>query len=115
MNQPEARLPEVDQLRKRSLVVGAAALALCAGGAWANPPEFFHAYLTAYLFWIGIALGCLAILMLHHLVSGRWGFVVQRLLESGSRTIPLMALLFVPLLFGLRELFLWARPEAELA
>jgi hypothetical protein len=115
MSQPEARLPEVDQLRKRSLVVGAVALALCAGGAWANPPEFFHAYLTAYLFWIGIALGCLAILMLHHLVSGRWGFVVQRLLESGSRTIPLMALLFVPLLFGLRELFLWARPEAVAA
>ena len=115
MNQPEARLPEVDQLRKRSLVVGTVALALCAGGAWINPPEFFHAYLTAYLFWIGIALGCLAILMLHHLVSGRWGFVVQRLLESGSRTIPLMALLFVPLLFGLRELFLWARPEAVAA
>lgn len=115
MNQPGARLPEVDPLRKRSLIVGAVALALCAGGAWANPPEFFHAYLTAYLFWIGIALGCLAILMLHHLVSGRWGFVVQRLLESGSRTIPLMALLFVPLLFGLRELFLWARPEAVAA
>lgn len=115
MNQPETRLPEVDQLRKRSLVVGTAALALCAVGAWANPPEFFHAYLTAYLFWIGIALGCLAILMLHHLVSGRWGFVVQRLLESGSRTIPLMALLFVPLFFGLRDLFLWARPEAVAA
>ncbi|MBI4537328.1 MAG: hypothetical protein HY712_05165 [candidate division NC10 bacterium] len=115
MNHPEARLPEVDHLRRRSLVVGVAALALCAGGAVFDPPEFFHAYLTAYLFWIGIALGCLAILMLHHLVSGRWGFVIQRLLESGCRTLPLMALLFVPLLFGLRELFLWARPEAVAA
>lgn len=115
MNQPEAWPREVDQLRTRSLVVGAVALLLCAVGAFVSPPEFFHAYLMAYLFWIGIALGCLAILMLHHLVSGRWGFVIQRLLESGARTLPLMALLFVPLLFGLRELYLWARPEAVAA
>jgi len=112
MNQPDLRLPSVDHLRKRTLLVGAVALLLCAVGAVSNPPEFFHAYLTAYLFWIGIALGCLAILMLHHLVGGRWGFVIQRLLESAASTLPLLALLFVPLLFGLRELFLWARPEA---
>ena len=115
MNQPELWLPPVDQLRKRSLTVGIIALVACAAGAFASPPEFFHAYLTAYLFWIGIALGCLAILMLHHLVSGQWGFVIQRLLESGSRTLPLMALLFAPLLFGLRDLYLWARPEAVAA
>lgn len=115
MTQPEAWPSRMDRVRTRSLVVGAVALVPCAAGAWSNPPEFFHAYLMAYLFWLGIALGCLAILMLHHLVSGRWGFVIQRLLESGSRTLPLMALLFVPLLFGLRELFLWARPEAVAA
>lgn len=112
MTPAEAWLPPVDRLRTRSLLVGAVALLLCAAGAFAQPPEFFHAYLTAYLFWIGIALGCLALLMLHHLVSGRWGFVIQRLLESAASTLPLLALLFVPLLFGLRELFLWARPEA---
>lgn len=115
MIQPEVRPPRMDQLRTRSLVVGVVALVLCAAGAWANPPEFFHAYLMAYLFWIGIALGCLALLMLHHLVSGRWGFVIQRLLESAATTLPLLALLFIPLLFGLRELFLWARPEAVAA
>jgi hypothetical protein len=115
MNQPELWLPSVDRLRKRSLLVGIVALLLCAAGAFASPPEFFHAYLTAYLFWAGIALGCLAILMLHHLVSGRWGFVIQRLLESAATTLPVLALLFVPLLFGLRELYLWALPEAVAA
>ena len=115
MNQAEARAPGVDRLRSRSLLVGIVALALCLAGALQNRPVFFHAYLTAYLFWLGIALGCLAILMLHHLVSGRWGFVIQRVLEAGGRTLPLMALLFVPLLFGLKELFLWARPEAVAA
>jgi hypothetical protein len=53
--------------------------------------------------------------MLYHLVSGRWGFVVQRPLEAAARTLPLMALLFVPILFGLRDLYPWARPEAVAA
>jgi len=112
MRLPDAVTSELERLRRRSLLVGIVAFALLIIGAAASPADFFHAYLTAYLFWIGIALGCLALLMLHHLVAGNWGFVIQRLLESASRTLPLMAVLFVPLLFGLKELYLWARPEA---
>src|SRR5262249_1992777 len=70
----------------------------------------FRAYLAAYIFWIGIPVGCLALLMLHHLVGGRWGFVIQRVLEAAIQTLPLMALLFIPLLFGLSDLYPWARP-----
>jgi hypothetical protein len=106
---------EFDRLQRRSLAVGLAVLLVCLVGAFANPVRFFQAYLLGYLFWVGIALGCLAILMLHHLVGGRWGFVIQRLLEAGTRTLPLMALLFVPLVLGLREVYVWARPEAVLA
>jgi hypothetical protein len=62
-----------DLMQKRSLAVGLIAAVLCAGGALIFPPSFFRAYLSAYLFWIGISLGCLALLMLHHLVGGRWG------------------------------------------
>ena len=100
-----------DILQKRSLAVGVIALALCAGGALMSPQPFFHAYLVAYVFWIGMPLGCLALLMLHHLVGGRWGFMIQRLLEAGVQTLPLMALLFIPLLFGLFDLYPWARAE----
>jgi len=53
--------------------------------------------------------------MLHHLVGGRWGFMIQRLLEAGIQTLPLMALLFIPLLFGLSVLYPWARPEVVAA
>jgi hypothetical protein len=104
--------PQLDQFRQRSLLTGFFALALCVGGWIFSPQQFFRSYLISYLFWIGIPLGCFAILMLHHLVGGRWGFVIQRLLESGVRTFPLMALLFLPLIFGMRELYFWARPEA---
>src|SRR6059036_2054647 len=106
MSPTEPLYPQLDRFRQRSLLTGLLALALCAAGWIFSPQQFFQSYLVSYLFWIGIPLGCSAILMLHHLVGGRWGFVVQRLLESGVRTFPLMALLFLPLIFGMRELYL---------
>jgi hypothetical protein len=104
-----------DLQRRRSLAVGFIALLVCAGGALIQPQPFFRAYLSAYIFWIGIPVGCLALLMLHHLVGGRWGFMIQRVLEAAIRTLPLMALLFIPLLFGLPDLYPWARAEVVAA
>jgi hypothetical protein len=106
---------ELEPLLKRALAVGVVALVLCLAGVFFNRQQFFHAYLMAYVFWLGVPLGCLAILMLHHLVGGTWGFVIQRCLESAVRTFPVMALLFLPLLFGLPDLFPWARPETVAA
>lgn len=101
----------LDRLQHRAIQVGVGGLILCGLGAVLNPAQFFHSYLLAFLFWSSIALGCLAIFMLHQLVRGVWGAVIIRFLEAGARTLPLMALSFVPLLFGLRPLYLWARPE----
>ncbi len=103
---------ELDRPLRGALAVGAIALALCALGFFFDRAEFFRAYLTAYVFVLGIPLGCLGLVMIHHLVGGTWGFAIQRSLEAASATFPLMALLFVPLLFDLPDLFLWARPEA---
>jgi len=100
---------------QRCLVVGVAGLLVSLAGAVFNAPQFFRSYLVAYLFAIGFPLGCLSLLMLHHLVGGNWGFVIQRLLEAGARTLPLMALLFLPIAVGAHELYLWARPEAVAA
>jgi hypothetical protein len=100
-----------DLIRKRSLVVGLVAAVLCAGGALIFPPVFFRAYLVAYIFWLGIPIGCLALLMLHHLVGGRWGFMIQRVLEAATQTLPLMGLFSIPLFFGLSDLYPWARQE----
>ena len=88
-----------------------AALGFCLAGAWLNPQQFFRSYLVAYLFWIGLSLGSFALVMLHHLVAGRWGFVIQRLLEAAVGALPLMALLFLPVLLGARELYPWASLE----
>src|SRR5271157_5994588 len=111
MSSEESFQPGFNRFQKASLAVGAVALALCAAGAYTSPTQFFRSYLFAFVFWVGAALGCSAILMLHHLVGGRWGFPIRRSLEAGTRVIYLMAFLALPLLFGLRALYSWADPE----
>ncbi len=108
-------LADLARLQRRALIVGAAALGLCLGGALISPAQFFHSYLLAFLFWVGLPLGCLGVLMLHHLAGGSWGYVIRRPLEAGTRTLPVFLLLFLPVLLGLRDLYPWARPEAVAA
>jgi len=110
----EALHATLDRVRTRSLLVGAVALLVCVAAAWRAPDRFYQAYLPAYLLWASIALGSLALLMLHHLTGGAWGFVIRRVLESSSQTIPALLLLFLPVLLGMRRLYVWTAPE-ELA
>jgi hypothetical protein len=112
MNDFSAGLTDLTGLQRNALIAGVIALALCAAGAFLDPAQFFHSYLMAFIFWLGVPLGCFAVLMIHHLVGGTWGFVMQRPLESAIRTFPVMALLFLPLLVGLSDLYPWARPDA---
>jgi hypothetical protein len=62
--------------------------------------QFFQSYLVGYLFWLGAALGCLVLLMLQHVTGGAWGVALRRVVESGSRTLWLLAFLFLPVLGG---------------
>jgi hypothetical protein len=101
----------LDRVRNWSLVVGAGALAVCVVDAFFGPEQFFRSYLASYLFYQGIGLGCLAILMLYYLTGGAWGFFIRRFLEASTRTLPLLALLFIPIGLGTGYLFLWARPD----
>jgi len=89
------------------------AAGLCVVGYLVNPAQFFRSYLMAYMFWLGVVLGCLAILMVHYLVDGRWGLVIRRVLEAGTRLLPLMLVLFIPIIFAIPELYVWARPASE--
>src|SRR3954470_4879013 len=97
-----------DRLARLSFIAGAIGTVISLIGVWLDRSQFFRSYLFAYLFWFAIPLGSLAILMLHFLVGGMWGWVIRRILEAASRTLPLMALLFVPILFGMHTLYPWA-------
>lgn len=72
---------------------------------------FFESYLLAFLFWVGLALGCLVLLLANHIAGGMWGVLVQRPLEAGASVLPIMALLFLPLLFGMNALYAWTDAE----
>ena len=85
--------------------------ALLVAGALADRTDFFKAYLVAYVFWIGVTMGCFVILMLYHLAGGAWGLPLRRILEAATMTSPLMAVLLLPLAAGLPTLYPWARPE----
>jgi len=100
----------VGRLQQRALTVGILGLAVMMFGASASPAQFFRSYLVGYLFALGVTLGCLGLLMLQHLTGGHWGVVIRRPLESATRTLPVLAVLFVPLGFGLRQLYAWTGP-----
>src|SRR3954447_2632618 len=108
---PSTLTPEVRRFQQQALVFGIGGLTLCVVGAFFHPEQFFRAYLLAYVFWIGLVLGCLGIVMMYHLSGGAWGVVIRRMLESATRTLPAMVVLFIPLLFGLHDLYVWARPD----
>jgi hypothetical protein len=105
----------IARVRNAAFVAGAAGLglsALCAliGVDWRV--QFFRSYLWAYTYCLGVPLGCLVVLMIQHLTGGMWGFALRRLLEAATRTLPVLAVLFVPLAFGLRDLYEWADQAA---
>jgi hypothetical protein len=110
-----AATADFTQPRTRALGVGVAGLALCALGWLTNPEQFYRSYLLGYLFWFGIALGSLPLNMLQHMTGGAWGLSIRRLLEASTRTLPLMAVLFVPIALGMHSLYSWSRPEAVAA
>ena len=109
-------LPTVDrsQTRRwalRSLLAAGAALIACIIGAYFDPAQFFRAYLAAYLFFWGLAMGSLVLLMVYHLTGGAWGYLIRRLLEAQMKTLPLIALLFIPIGFGAEFLYVWATED----
>lgn len=102
---------KLQQVRRRAIVVGLLGLFLYGFGGFLWPGRVWHSWLFAWVFWAGVALGCLAIVMIQHITGGAWGLAIRRILEAGARTIPAMALLFIPVFFGMKKLYPWARPE----
>src|SRR6266849_4638678 len=102
---------ELSRVRSSALIAGVVLSALLIIGAFIDRAQFFHAYLVGFIFWIGITLGSMALLMLQHLTGGAWGLVIRRVLESATRTLPLILLLFVPVVLGLRHIYSWTNAE----
>jgi len=105
--------PELKRVSTLALAVGALFLALFVFGLLIDRAQFFHAYLVGFIFWIGITIGSMALLMLQHLTGGAWGLIIRRVLEAATRTLPLMLILFLPILLRLNLIYPWTN-KAEM-
>jgi len=93
--------------QRRALMLGVLGVVACVIGGFLQLNVFMRGYLIAYMFWTGLSLGCLALLMLQYLSGGLWGLVIRRFLEAGAKVLPLMAVLFLPILVFRLHLYGW--------
>jgi hypothetical protein len=98
-------------LQRKALIAAGVGVVASLLGLFLNAPVFFRAYLVAWLLATGVAVGCLAISMLHIMSGGAWGLVIRRPMEAAARTIPLVGVLSLPVLLGMKQIFVWARPD----
>jgi hypothetical protein len=105
--------PVVKTIAQRSLIVGVVFGIVAVILAFTRPDEFYRAYLLGYMCWLGVSLGSMAILMIRHLTGGGWGMVIRRILGAAMRTLPILAVLFIPIGLGMKHLYIWARPLSE--
>src|SRR5260370_29677509 len=113
----EFAAPEmVNTIYQRSLGVGLlfGFVSLLAASVRGPRAQFFHSYLLGFMLWLGVTLGSMAFLMIQHLTGGKWGMVIRRQLEAAMKTLPLMAVLFIPIIAGMPHLYgKWLHPDPK--
>jgi hypothetical protein len=99
--------PQVDRLQRNALIVGVIGSAAAVAGYATNPEQFFKSYLLAFVYVAAFPLGSLGLMMVHHLSGGGWGMPIRRIFEASARTLPFLAVLFIPVLLGMHHIFEW--------
>src|SRR5947209_1365483 len=106
--------PDFVAKRNLAFIFGLVGTVLCLLG-WISGEHsrdaFYRSWLYGWFFFFGLTIACQAWVMIHHLVGGGWGRTVQRIAEAGSLNVPLMALLFIPIIIGLKSQYPWADHE----
>ncbi len=106
MSAQDYMAPEsIGRLQQRALIVGVVGSVLCLIGWLRWPAQFFQSYIDAFLLILGLSLGSMGLLMLQHLTSGQWGIIIRRPLEAATRTLWLVAVLFLPVILGMKYLY----------
>src|SRR5436190_17665780 len=114
----DVAIPELAGIQRRLLLIGGGGALVSLLGLFLNPTQFLQSYLMAYSWCLGVTLGCLALGMVHQLSGGAWGVLIRRPIGAASRVLPILTLLFLPILLGMHRLYPWtdaslvARDEA---
>ncbi len=109
---PSELRADLKQWRSRAQLAGIGGALLTAAGFFlTSPNQFYRTYLWSYIFVVGLGLGPLAWLMLQYVTGGAWGLVIRRPCEAAARTIPLLAVMFLPVVIGINNLYPWAQAK----
>jgi hypothetical protein len=116
LSQPADRLiPELARYQRQLLIAGGAGAAVSLIGLFLDRRQFFQSYLMTYMLLLGATLGSLALGMIHQLSGGAWGVVTRRIFGAASRVLPVLSVLFLPLLLGLHDLYEWTHHDVVAA
>jgi hypothetical protein len=107
----DVAIPELAGLQRRLMIAGAVGGALSLVGLLVDARQFFQSYLMAYMLCLGVTLGCLALGMIHQLSGGAWGVVIRRPIGAASRVLPVMTVLFLPIVLGMTYLYPWTNAD----
>ncbi len=105
------RLTDANLVAYFSLGIGMVCLAVTYMGYKSDSGQFYHSYLVAFMFWLSIALGGMFFVLLHHLVSATWSVIIRRIVECVMMNFPLLIVCFIPIYFGLHDLFHWTHAD----
>lgn len=99
---------DIKRWRALALGIGGIFSIVALGAALAMPDlreQALRSWLLGFIFWGGIGIGSLGLLMLQYLTGGAWGVVGRRFFEAGARTWPLIIILFVPIAIGVKSIY----------
>ena len=97
--------------RNALFFVALVSVVLCAFGYIQSPERFFRSYLVAFTYTSGIGLGAFFFIMAQHLAGSAASVTVRRIMENIMVTLPVGAVLFLPLVFGLKYVYPWTHPD----
>ncbi len=107
----EQHIPELAQYQRTFLLAGAVGVALSAAGYYLDSRQFYQSYLMAYMLVLGLSVGSMGLAMIHHLSGGEWGIVIRRSAGAASRVLPVLTILFLPIVFGMHDLYEWTHDD----
>jgi len=96
------------------LIGGVVLLAVTFAGLLSDPRHTMFSYLVAFLYWGGISMASLLLLMIFHAFAAKWMVVLRRPLEAMATCVVLFAILFVPIILGMKHLYSWVDPPSTL-